>query len=213
MSLYNTLKNKKSARNREDIEQMEQTLENVQYDHLLWLKNSGGKQADLTGMNYDYYSNEGFALPDAILDEVSFCNSQLKNSEFVQAKLTKAKFKNSDLTNADFSHANLVFANFSNSNLNNANLTYSELGGAVLSGADLRGADLRGANLFNTIFHNADITGAKLSLEDISIEQLEQCLYTPELAQMIKAKYYLLKAENLPQFATLKSGLRVKVKK
>ena len=42
-------------------------------------------------------------------------------------------------------------------------------------------------------FYGADISGAKLPLCDITMAQLSSCRYTPELAQMIQTKYYLLK--------------------
>ena len=107
--------------------------------------------------------------------EAGFSNAILPKSDFTYAKLKKASFDGADLTEAKFEGADLESANFFNANLKNANF----IGVQTLEGAN---------------FYGADISGAKISLNDITIEQLGQCLYTPELAQMIQAKYCLMKA-------------------
>ena len=104
--------------------------------------------------------------------------------DFSDLFLDKAIFCGSSFTNTDFSGSSLKDADFSFTDLSDADFSYTQL----------NGADLRGAKLVNAKFNYADISGAKISLNDITIEQLGQCLYTPELAQMIQAKYCLMKA-------------------
>lgn len=107
--------------------------------------------------------------------------------DFSDLFLDKAIFCGSSLTNTDFSGSSLKDTDFNEADLFNADLSYTQL----------NGADLQRAKLLNAKFHCADISGAKISLNDITIEQLGQCLYTPELALMIQAKYHLMKAEKL----------------
>ena len=107
--------------------------------------------------------------------------------DFSDLFLDKAIFCGSSLTNTDFSGSSLKDTDFNEADLSNADLSCTQL----------NGAHLRGAKLVNAKFNYADISGAKISLNDITIEQLGQCLYTLELAQMIQAKYHLMRAYKL----------------
>ncbi len=208
MSVKDASKNKQLVRDREEQEEFEQNLQLVQENHSRWLRNKGGKQADLSDMNCDNYPNGEVFLPKANLDRVSFCDSQLNNSDFNYAELNSAKFRNSNLEMVNFSHAKLSGVDFTNANLVDANFKGSKLTRANFTEANLQGANLLDVYLVGAKFGGADISGAQLSLNEISMEQLGQCLYTPELAQMIQAKYYLLKADadKLPEPTKLNRG-------
>lgn len=133
------------------------------------------------------------AYMDAILTKANLNGVQGKNADFnsdecdyayfIDAILQNANFTGATLCNADFTHADLSEADFEGADLDHANFTCT----------NLRNANLLGVrNLESVNLYGADISSAKISLKDISIKQLETCLFTPELAQIIQAKYNLM---------------------
>lgn len=135
----------------------------------------------------------GGAYFDAVLREVDFVEVCGENVDFSSLDCGGADFFNAFLPHADFMDANLGMASFKC-----ADLSEAKFEGANLETADFFNANLKNANfigvrtLEGATFYGADISGAKLSLNDITMEQLGQCLYTPELAQMIQTKYFLM---------------------
>ena len=121
----------------------------------------------VNGKNADFSSDE--------CDYAYFVNAILQNANFTGATICNADFTHADLSEADFEGADLDHANFAYANLQNANL-------------------LGVRNLESVNLYGADISGAKISLKDITFKQLGMCLFTPELAQMIHAKCNLMKA-------------------
>ena len=126
-------------------------------------------------------SLDGACLAGCSLNNTCF-NQSLENANLEAVNGEEACFAGTKCTGANFNRATLCKANF----------TCTKLSGAKFQEADLRDADLRGADLSGAAFYLADISGAKLCLNDITMEQLGQCLFTPELKQMIQAKYQLM---------------------
>ena len=87
-------------------------LNKILREHELWLKNEGGKRADLS------------------------------NVDLSNANLSNADLSNADLSYADLSYAKLIGADLSYANLENADLRYTNLQDANLVRADLRRANL-----------------------------------------------------------------------
>ncbi|EAC8001213.1 pentapeptide repeat-containing protein [Listeria monocytogenes] len=93
-------------------------------NHEKWLRNEGGKRADLR-------------------------HAKLGNTDLSNTDLRSAKLGNTDLSNTDLRGANLRSANLSNANLSNAKLRYADLSNANLRSADLSNAKLRYVDLSN----------------------------------------------------------------
>ena len=121
-----------------NIEKMEKILEN----HKLWLSNSSGEQADLSG-------------------------ADLRGTDLRGVNLRGANLGGANLGGADFSYANLGDANLGDADLDGANLSHAYLRGANLRGAYLRGAYLRGANLGGADFSYANLGDADLGDADL----------------------------------------------
>lgn len=102
-------------------------LDKILYKHKLWLKDEGGKRADLENVNLRYASLEDVNLESAIL-------------------------RGTDLRGADLRGAILISADLRGANLMNTNLRFVNL-----IGADLRDADLRGVktNMYTIGFNLA----------------------------------------------------------
>ncbi len=115
-------------------EELKQMLE----DHAAWLKGTGGKRADLSGVN----------LAGASLTKVNLAG----------ASLTKVNLSGANLSGANLTRAYLAGASLTKVNLAGANLRGAYLAGANLAGANLAGANLRGANL-----RGVDLTEVHLS--------------------------------------------------
>jgi len=88
----------------------EEKLIKILKQHKKWLKNDGGKRAD---------------LPDA----------NLSGADLHTADLSDADLSDADLSDADLSGANLSYANLSDADLSDADLSGANLSGANLSGA------------------------------------------------------------------------------
>ena len=132
-------------------------LNRILEDHKLWLKDEGGKRADLS------YAN----LRGAYLRGADLRGANLIGAYLMGANLSYADLRGADLRDADLRGANLSNANLSNADLRGANLIGAYLIGANLSYADLRGANLRDADLRGANLSNADLRGANLSNADL----------------------------------------------
>ena len=105
--------------------------------HGRWLRDEGGKRADLSGAN-------------------------LYRAELCEAELCEADLCEADLCEADLHGANLYKANLERVNLIGANLHRANLIRADLEGADLAEANLCGANLHKANLDRANLEGANL---------------------------------------------------
>ena len=105
--------------------------------HGRWLRDEGGKRADLSGAN-------------------------LYRAELCEAELCEADLCEADLCEADLHGANLYKANLERVNLIGANLHRANLIRADLEGADLAKANLCGANLHKANLDRANLEGANL---------------------------------------------------
>ncbi|TYU54139.1 pentapeptide repeat-containing protein [Listeria monocytogenes] len=100
----------------------QEELDIILENHGKWLRNEGGKKADLS-------------------------NADLKNTNLRLIKLNLADLRDADLGNADLSSADLRGADLRDANLRDASLRGADLSGTDLRGAYLSGTDLRGADL------------------------------------------------------------------
>ncbi len=178
--------------------------------HKEWLELSKKQQEDQVCLKLDVRNKDlsnldlNYHLDHARLDSCNFDGSlmgsldgaclagcSVNNTCFNQS-LENANFEAVNGESASFLGIKCNGSNFNRAVLRKANFACAKLSGAKFQEVDLRDADLRGADLSGADFYLADISGAKLSLNDITLEQLGQCLFTPELAQMIQAKYCLM---------------------
>lgn len=102
-------------------------LNKILDDHKLWLRNKGGKRADLR--------------------EVDLRNINLSNAGLRYADLRYAYLLHANLRSADLRYTNLRYAYLRSADLTDADLWSADLWGADLSDATLIGANLRYANL------------------------------------------------------------------
>ena len=105
----------------------QEKLNEIIADHNKWLKNEGGKRADLAGAD----------LRGTDLHGANLRGANLYGASLYGADLHGANLRGADLYGASLRGANLFHANLFHADLRHANLCH----------ANLRGADLAGANL------------------------------------------------------------------
>jgi uncharacterized protein YjbI with pentapeptide repeats len=188
-----------------DVEASE--LQTILQEHAEWLRNKGGKRANLSGA---YLS--GAYLTRANLSRANLTGADLTGADLTWANLTwayltranlsRANLTGADLTGADLTWANLTWANLTGAdlsgayltraNLTGADLTRANLSGAYLTRADLTWADLTRANLTRANLTRANLTGADLTGADLTWANLtwanltNTCL-SPELGKLQRA--------------------------
>ncbi len=123
-------------------------LKEILESHGKWLRDEGGRMADLRG---------------ADLSGADLHRANLHRANLLGADLHRANLHRADLSGADLRGADLHGANLFDADLRGADLRGADLHGANLFDADLRGADLRGAYLRDTDIHVANLRGANMS--------------------------------------------------
>jgi uncharacterized protein YjbI with pentapeptide repeats len=86
---------------------MKEELNKILEDHELWLKDEGGKRADLSNAD----------LKDADLRGADLSNADLRDADLRDADLRGADLRDADLRGADLRGADLIDADFSSANL------------------------------------------------------------------------------------------------
>jgi hypothetical protein len=132
-------------------------------DHLKWLRDEGGKRANLSGANLFRAILSGANLSGAILSGANLSDAILSGANLFGANLSGV-----NLTGANLFGANLTDASLSGANLSGVNLTDAALPRANLTGANLTGANLYGANLSDAHLSGANLSGANLSGANLS---------------------------------------------
>jgi uncharacterized protein YjbI with pentapeptide repeats len=150
-------------------------LAEIFFEHKKWLRDDGGKRADLSYADLSRANLSGADLSRANLSradlsganlsgaDLSYANlsgTDLSRANLSGANLSYANLSGTDLSGANLSRANLSRANLSRADLSRANLSYADLSYADLSYADLSGTDLSGANL-----SRANLSGAKINYQ------------------------------------------------
>lgn len=151
------------------------TLEEILENHLHWLKRDvdGWKEmrANLDGADISNTDLRFANLKYAHLDDVDFCQSNLKGADLRIASLHHAYFGYANLCEANLNGADIVNGNFYYADFSDASLIGTCLVGSVLTNADfeyanLICADLRNCNLCHANFRccnlwKANLVGAK----------------------------------------------------
>jgi len=106
---------------------------------------------NLESVNLDNLNGNGLNFAG-----VSFRQSQLNDSSFVDAKLQLTNFTGANLERTNFTGAVLRYADFNGANLTGANFSNAELGGVDFSGANLTGANFSGTDLLGVYFVNSN---------------------------------------------------------
>lgn len=118
-------------------------LKEVLRAHADWLKNAGGKRADLSGCDLRGALLAGFNLCDAIM-----CDTRLEGAV---------------LTDANMQRANLQGANLSHALLNGSNFSAADMRWCTFVGCDFGTANMHGANMCMSILNSASLFHADLS--------------------------------------------------
>ncbi|EKZ4888728.1 pentapeptide repeat-containing protein [Listeria monocytogenes] len=119
----------------------QEKLDSILENHGKWLRNEGGKKADLS------YTE----LKNTNLSNANLRGANLRGANLRGANLRLANLRNADLRGADLSNANLSNATLGNANLRGANLSNANLSNAVLNNADLSNADLNWVNWLGVV--------------------------------------------------------------
>ena len=101
-------------------------------NHGRWLRDEGGKRADLSGAN---------------LYRAELCEADLCEADLHRANLYKANLERANLIGANLHRANLIGADLEGADLAEANLCGANLHKANLDGANLEGANLEGTTM------------------------------------------------------------------
>lgn len=117
-------------------------LNKILEEHELWLKDEGGKRADLK-----FADLSGVNLKDVNLRYADLRYTNLSNVNLRYANLRYTDFRNAYLGHADLKFADLEYADLRHADLGDTNLRYTDLNYADLEYANLREADLRCAKL------------------------------------------------------------------
>ena len=137
------------------------TLEEILENHLHWLKRDvdGWKdmRANLDGADISDTDLRDVNLKYAHLDDVDFCQSNLKGADLRRASLHHAYFGYANLCEANLNDADIVNGNFYCADLSNANLINTYLVGSHLVRANLQCANLGWAGLRNCVFYDTDL--------------------------------------------------------
>ena len=137
------------------------TLEEILENHLHWLKRDvdGWEEmranldgADISNTNLRYVN-----LKYAHLDDVDFCQSNLKGADLRRASLHHAYFGYANLCEANLNGADIVNGNFYYADFRDASLINTYLVGSHLVRADLQCANLGWADLRNCVFYDTDL--------------------------------------------------------
>jgi hypothetical protein len=124
----------------------QEELNKILEDHKLWLKDEGGKRADLS---YAYLRG-----------------ANLRGANLSDADLRCANLRGANLSGADLRGAYLRGADLRCADLRGAYLRCADLSGADLSGADLNNANLSYANLCGSIFDASEKIRKGIILEE-----------------------------------------------
>jgi hypothetical protein len=130
-------------------------------------------------------SLRGFDLRGADLRMASLGGADLR-----MAKLQSADLSGANLQKADLRGANLASANLESASLAGARLVEADLKDAHLYGADLSGADLRGARLepkypFRVDLSDANLLGAHVDAEALSMATVSTNTVRPDGGRFI----------------------------
>ena len=122
-------------------------LADILENHRKWMRNEGGRRANLSGADLSRANLSGADLSRADLSW-----ADLRRANLSGAYLSRADLSGADLSGANLSGADLSGADLSRADLSWANLRRANLSGAYLSRADLSWADLSGAKgLLDTV--------------------------------------------------------------
>jgi len=86
----------------------------------------------------------------------------LSQMRFTACNFIEAKIESSLLMHSMLSNCDLTSSDFAKCNLERASLINCDLSRANFSGANLRYSDLTGISIRDTMFHNADLRGARV---------------------------------------------------
>lgn len=149
-------------------------LKEILKEHQKWLRNEGGRRADLSGAD----------LRKANLNSVDLSEANLRCSNLAEANLTGANLSGADLKYADLIEADLTEADLIGANFCCANLYGAKLNRADLKCANFQEADLCNASLNNTQIYEANFSSANLSGADLSCTSPDRaCLYKANLRE------------------------------
>lgn len=129
----------------------ESEIEVMLANHILWLNDAGGKQAD-------------------------FSNCILRNIDLQKQKLLDANFDGAKLVNVNLQETGLCFSSFKGTRFYHCNLIK-----AVAEESDFSGAKLYGTELYSAIFTHSNFTGVRLvdcsgtgmSLQNCCVENMD----------------------------------------
>ena len=122
-----------------DQERLKEILES----HGKWLRDKGGRMADLR--------------------RADLSGANLRRADLREADLSEADLRWANLYGGKLREANMRESNLHGANILDADLRMADLHGANLFNADLRGADLHGADLRDTDIHGANLHRANMS--------------------------------------------------
>ena len=131
------------------IEISTKQLEEILFEHRLWLASNGdkGKRANLQWVDLQGVDLQGVDLREAYLQGVDLQGAYLQRADLRDAYLQEAGLQGADLRETVLRGADLQGVDLQGVDLQGVDLRGVDLRGADLRGADLRGADLRGADL------------------------------------------------------------------
>ena len=156
-------------------------LNKIIKEHEMWLKNKGGKLADLRGTD----------LNNKDLYGVNLKGANLSGADLSGANLEAAYLYGTDLSETNLSGANLRIANLYRADLRGANLYGANLEAAYLYGVNLREANLRGANLYGTDTTNACFKDALVADIELKGDKNKKVDHPDHYCHGIKAIDYI----------------------
>ena len=129
---------------------------------------------DFSGASFHQASLIGVHMPDLIMKEANFDQSNLTHAILRNGFFQNATFCRSILKKANLTGANLQYADFSDANLTNTKFCNADLRGVNFKGADLTNADFEDSIYNETTRFDADIDPERLGMKSSNQPQRPQ---------------------------------------
>jgi uncharacterized protein YjbI with pentapeptide repeats len=158
-------------------------------------------EMDWTDCNKAAIMLGGSDLSKAVLFNVDFSGTDLRDSRlqganFEKATLIRAALSGSDATGANFSRVEAYRTSFAKMIAKGANFGSAELERADFSGADLEGANFNKSELGRAVFDDALLTGTSFQFANLSRVELSKARYAGPI-DFTGAFLYLTRIEGI----------------
>ena len=140
-------------------------------NHILWLNDAGGEQADFSNCLLNDLDLSHRNLNNAVFNDAKFTNTRLCGTELCFAVLNNAKFYNCDLSDAIAEEAEFKGVECIGSDFSRGTFTHSDFAGARFRDCDLTYVNMQSCCIEGTEF--GDLNISSVNMRDCSYDEQE----------------------------------------